>query len=209
MNIAPEVHVTGKALVTDGDQQRIVSTADVQNLRCAARPHLPIRARSRPNRNPTAPSRRSPRPPFPPPHPTVSLTSDLDPTDPRSPPSRVRPRAEAHLLQRQVRGHAARLSGVPRIPSARTVPPAGARNHATGHVETAFPDRFAFDEQYNTFQARGYGAEPSGRGFVGDAGAAASNRGESVYGVTRRQASTRAGRRARRRRGRGGRRRRG
>ena len=59
----------------------------------------------------------------------------------------------------------------------------GARNHATGHVETAFPDRFAFDEQYNTFQARGYGAEPSGRGFVGDAGAAASNRGESVYGV--------------------------
>ena len=41
VNIAPEVHVTGKALVTDGDQQRIVSTADVQNLHGAPRASAP------------------------------------------------------------------------------------------------------------------------------------------------------------------------
>ena len=186
VNIAPEVHVTGKALVTDGDQQRIVSTADVQNLHGAPRAPAPppIRARSRPNRNPPAPSRRSPRPPFPPPHPTASLTSDLDPTDPRSHP---RPRA-SDPAQKRIYYNAkyedmhAPLEG-PSHPFRSDGAARGARNHATGHVETAFPDRFAFDEQYNTFQARGYGAEPSGRGFVGDAGAAASNRGESVYGV--------------------------
>ena len=71
VNIAPDVHVTGKALVTDGDQQRIVSTADVQNLHGAPRAPAPppIRARSRLHRTPTAPSRRSPSPPSPPLHP--------------------------------------------------------------------------------------------------------------------------------------------
>ena len=45
----------------------------------------------------------------------------------------------------------------------------GDRNHATGHVETAHLDKFAFEEQYNTFQARGYGADPGGGGLVGNA----------------------------------------
>jgi pre-mRNA-processing factor 17 len=53
------------------------------------------------------------------------------------------------------------------------------RNHATGHVETAYVDRFTFDEQYATFQAHGYGAEPSGNGFVGNVEALAENGADS------------------------------
>ena len=57
----------------------------------------------------------------------------------------------------------------------------GARNHATGHVETAHLDRFAFEEQYNTFHARGYGANPDGAGVVGDAAAAQREGGDTVF----------------------------
>ena len=48
-------------------------------------------------------------------------------------------------------------------------------------METAFVSRHAFEEQFNTFHARGYGAEPSGRGLVGDADAIAANAGDSVF----------------------------
>ena len=57
------------------------------------------------------------------------------------------------------------------------------RNHATGHVETAYVDRFMFDEQYATFQAHGYGAEPSGNGFVGNVEALAENGADTVFSM--------------------------
>ena len=198
VNIAPEVHVTGKALVTDGDQQRIVSTADVQNLHGAPRaPHLPHPRAIAPQPQPyrpvakIAPARpsRLPTPPSP-----LRLTSTPPILAPTPALARQTPRRSASTTTPSTRT-CTRLSRV--LASFRSDGAArGARNHATGHVETAFPDRFAFDEQYNTFQARGYGAEPSGRGFVGDAGAAASNRGGVGVRRQRRQASTRAGRRA-------------
>ena len=60
----------------------------------------------------------------------------------------------------------------------------GARNHATGHVETAHLDRFAFEEQYNTFQARGYGANPDGGGVVGNVAAMQREGGDSVFSMS-------------------------
>ena len=72
VNIAPEVHVTGKALVTDGDQQRIVSTADVQNLHGAPRAPTPppVRARSAaPPPQPYRPVAKIAPPALPPPSP--------------------------------------------------------------------------------------------------------------------------------------------
>lgn len=60
----------------------------------------------------------------------------------------------------------------------------GDRNHATGHVETAHLDKFAFEEQYNTFQARGYGADPGGGGLVGNVSASAKEGGDSVFSMT-------------------------
>ena len=59
----------------------------------------------------------------------------------------------------------------------------GMRNHATGHVETAYVDKFMFDEQYATFQAHGYGAEPSGNGFVGNVEALAENGADTVFSM--------------------------
>lgn len=45
--------------------------------------------------------------------------------------------------------------------------PVGAvRNHRAGHVEDANLGSYAFDEQYNQFQARGVAADPSGGGMV-------------------------------------------
>ena len=38
---------------------------------------------------------------------------------------------------------------------------------------------FVFDEQYNTFHSFGYGVEPSGHGYVGDAEALQRNKGAS------------------------------
>ena len=38
-------------------------------------------------------------------------------------------------------------------------------------------NRYTFEEQYTTFQTRGYSQEPSGAGFVGDAHALAAARG--------------------------------
>jgi len=51
------------------------------------------------------------------------------------------------------------------------------RNHPTGHVEDAHLDTFVFDDQYNTFQSYGYSMEPSGEGFIGDAGALQQRQG--------------------------------
>jgi pre-mRNA-processing factor 17 len=75
---------------------------------------------------------------------------------------------------------------------------AGQRNHPTGFVEVraractppaactdaqpstsqdAHVGSFVFDEQYNTFHSFGYGVEPSGHGFVGDADAMQRHKG--------------------------------
>ena len=45
VNIAPEVHALGKALVTDGDGQRVVSLADTQNLHDPAKKTIYYNAR--------------------------------------------------------------------------------------------------------------------------------------------------------------------
>ena len=60
----------------------------------------------------------------------------------------------------------------------------GARNHATGHVETAHLDRFAFEAQYNTFQARGFGANPGGGGVVGNVGNASNDNNNTVFSTS-------------------------
>jgi len=122
VNIAPEVHALGKALVTDGDGQRVVSLADTQNLHDPAKKTIYYNARYE------------------------DMHAPLE--------------GPAHPHRAEARGQ---------------------RNHATGHVETAFVSRHAFEEQFNTFHARGYGAEPSGRGLVGDADAIAANAGDSVF----------------------------
>jgi len=59
----------------------------------------------------------------------------------------------------------------------------GQRNHATGHVETAYMDKFTFEEQYSTFMTHGYGAEPGGNGFVGNVEALAENGADTVFSM--------------------------
>ncbi|KAL9226328.1 hypothetical protein vseg_002156 [Gypsophila vaccaria] len=59
----------------------------------------------------------------------------------------------------------------------------GLRNHKLGSVEDAAIGAFHFDEQYNTFHAYGYAADPSANHFVGDARSLESNRGVTVYNI--------------------------
>ena len=59
------------------------------------------------------------------------------------------------------------------------------RNHAQGHVQTVRMNQFTFDEQHATFQAQGWAAEPSGRGFVGDMNALREANADTVYGMNR------------------------
>lgn len=42
----------------------------------------------------------------------------------------------------------------------------GVRNHRSGHVEDANLSSFSFDEQYHTFQSKGYAEDPTGGGTV-------------------------------------------
>jgi len=61
----------------------------------------------------------------------------------------------------------------------------GARNHALGDVNAARVSGFHFEEQYNTYNARGYAEAPTGRGqIVGDAAKAAANRGETPFNMS-------------------------
>lgn len=57
----------------------------------------------------------------------------------------------------------------------------GERNHPLGFVESAHIGDFAFQAQHHTFNAWGFGAEPSGDGWVGDAAAAGAHDGASVF----------------------------
>eukprot|EP00850_Spirogloea_muscicola_P002469 SM000009S23598 [mRNA] locus=s9:1030759:1034312:+ [translate_table: standard] len=60
------------------------------------------------------------------------------------------------------------------------------RNHKLGHVQDAAMQPFHFDEQYNTFQAYGYGIDPASAGgavVVGDEAAGAAAAGVSVYNI--------------------------
>lgn len=62
----------------------------------------------------------------------------------------------------------------------------GMRNHKLGFVEDASILHFAFEDQYNTFNARGYAADPSasaGNDYVGDLDALQRNAALSVYNV--------------------------
>jgi hypothetical protein len=61
-------------------------------------------------------------------------------------------------------------------------------------MQDAHVGTFTFDEQYNTFHAYGYGVEPSGQGYVGDADALLSHNGARAlrtfaFRVTRRVAT--------------------
>eukprot|EP00899_Mesostigma_viride_P009271 jgi/Mesvir1/18345/Mv14244-RA.1 len=71
----------------------------------------------------------------------------------------------------------------------------GVKNHKTGFVEDAHISHFNFDEQFNTFQARGYAADPGGgdAAFVGDEKAVKEYKGESVYTGTKRKAPASSG----------------
>jgi pre-mRNA-processing factor 17 len=51
------------------------------------------------------------------------------------------------------------------------------RRHLPPPLQDAHVGTFTFDEQYNTFHAYGYGVEPSGQGYVGDADALQSKNG--------------------------------
>ncbi|KAK9751029.1 hypothetical protein RND81_02G236900 [Saponaria officinalis] len=59
----------------------------------------------------------------------------------------------------------------------------GLRNHKLGSVEDAAIGSFHFDEQYNTFHAYGYAADPSANHFVGDVKSLENNRGVTVYNI--------------------------
>jgi len=52
---------------------------------------------------------------------------------------------------------------------------------STPLLQDAHVNRYTFEEQYATFQTRGYTQEPSGAGFVGDAHALAAAGGDSVF----------------------------
>lgn len=60
-------------------------------------------------------------------------------------------------------------------------------------TQDAHVGTFVFDEQYNTFHAYGYGVEPSGHGFVGNADALISRQGArnlTSFRVTRKEYAT-------------------
>lgn len=61
------------------------------------------------------------------------------------------PAAQMHAPSYGPANPADRASGVP----------AGSRNHWSGHAEDAHLNSYSFDEQYNSFQARGIAADPS------------------------------------------------
>jgi len=59
------------------------------------------------------------------------------------------------------------------------------KNAITGYVEDAAIEPFAFEDQFNTFNAQGYALDPtvateSDRAFIGDTGKAESNNGNTV-----------------------------
>ncbi len=60
----------------------------------------------------------------------------------------------------------------------------GARNHALGQVDATTVNAFSFDEQYNTYNSRGYAAAPSGTGVVGDADAMRASKGETAFNIS-------------------------
>ncbi|XP_024375770.1 uncharacterized protein [Physcomitrium patens] len=62
----------------------------------------------------------------------------------------------------------------------------GLRNHKIGFVEDAAIAPFMFDEQYNTFHAYGFAADPgatAGNNIVGDSSAVKATDGASVYNL--------------------------
>ena len=74
----------------------------------------------------------------------------------------------------------------PEHPYAKDGVAQGLRNSKTGYVEDASIASFMFDEQYNTFHAYGYAADPgglTGSNIVGDAAAVGLNDGASVYNL--------------------------
>lgn len=67
----------------------------------------------------------------------------------------------------------------------------GHRNHRAGHVEDAFMQTYAFEEQYNTFHALGYAHAPGGQEVVGDAAAYEARGGATVLtGSAKRRKTT-------------------
>ena len=61
----------------------------------------------------------------------------------------------------------------------------GARNHALGNVETTKVNAVSFDEQFNTYNARGYAAAPTGQGGVGDVEAMRASKGETSLNMSK------------------------
>jgi pre-mRNA-processing factor 17 len=66
-------------------------------------------------------------------------------------------------------------------------------NAHSGYVQTAHVDDASFQEQFNTFAAKGYAADPSlyghgiAAGYVGDVAAAQKNQGETVFTASNRK----------------------
>jgi pre-mRNA-processing factor 17 len=74
----------------------------------------------------------------------------------------------------------------PEHPYAKDGVAQGLRNHKIGFVEDACIAPFMFDEQYNTFYAYGFAADPSattGNNIVGDLAAVEATDGASVYNL--------------------------
>ena len=61
----------------------------------------------------------------------------------------------------------------------------GARNHALGNVESTRVNAVSFDEQFNTYNARGYAAAPTGTGGVGDVEAMRASKGETSLNMSK------------------------
>ncbi|OUS43392.1 hypothetical protein BE221DRAFT_194820 [Ostreococcus tauri] len=60
----------------------------------------------------------------------------------------------------------------------------GARNHALGQVDVTSVSAYSFEEQYNTYNSRGYARAVNGKGAVGDVEAYEANKGETAFTVS-------------------------